>query len=314
MLLTPAGCWEEVRYESTAADAAAHQRAQQAVVDSARAAQSSAPGANLAASEPAPFGADRAADDFANDLAAKLASTSLPETPAPSSESGPSQQSSASSPTSTYASTPEPVTTPTAPTTPSAALPAATAPEFAAARSPRRVAWLLGNKLSLSALANDRGGAVEETGKLFSQAQTLAQMLGTTIADLPSSRATPPTSANFDRSLQYLFTQGQSVGRFLATKYGDDHAALFELAVKSNLLLALYRPHSSVATVLASAIEQAGGRSGLPVKLWQPLMDALAADASVDDVRHIVYQMHSNVDKFLSTPPMSEPGVAAQSQ
>jgi hypothetical protein len=139
-------------------------------------------------------------------------------------------------------------------------------------------------------------------------------MLDTTVGDLPPARTPAPAIANFDRALQYLFAQGQSIGRVLATKYGDDHAALFELAVKSNILLALYQPRASVAGALSSAIEQAGGRSGLPVKLWQPLMDAMANNAPTADVRQTVYRMHSDVDHYLATTPSAAPGVAAQSQ
>ena len=203
------------------------------------------------------------------------------------------------------ASAPTEITTP--PQMPSTSVPTSTPEQPApsaddAAHSSRRIAWLLGSKLSLAALTNDRGDTPAETAKLFSQSRTLAEMLNTTVADLPP--IAPPNSPrpNFDRSLEYLFTQGQQIGRVLATQYGNDHAALFELAVKSNILLALYRPHSRSVRALSTAIEQAGGRSGLPTKLWQPLMDAMANNVPVDELRQVVYRMHSEVDRYLSTP------------
>jgi hypothetical protein len=275
---------------------------------------------------------DEAANGFADDVAAKLAATkplvttTPPDRPsAAPNVKGESQASpsgrlpweeptvsakpvATTEPRLTSSANPEASVTSTPPNPEANSAPSTSAPQSQPpsaddpAHSPRRIAWLLGNKLSLSALANDRGGAVDETAKLFSQAQTLAEMLGTTVSDLPPARATASTDGNFDRALQYLFSQGQPIGRTLATKYGDDQAALFELAVKSNILLALYRPHASVVGALSSAIEQAGGRSGLPVKLWQPLMDAMANNAPAEEVRQSVYRMHSEVDKYLASP------------
>jgi hypothetical protein len=337
------GCWEEIRYTPSAADSAASQSTAQGQAGGQLLKEPTA-GAPSPSVTP-PLTDEAAASEFADDLAAKLPAAKLTT----ANPADATVQSANNSPTARLpweepaASTPKNegivndpsrsnslITAPpnaeaTTPVTPSAApaatsaLPPATtaAPSQSAsdpAHSPRRIAWLLGNKLSLSALANDRGGADDETAKLFSQARTLAEMLDTTVDDLPPARAATPGSTNFDRALQYLFAQGQSIGRVLATKYGDDHAALFELAVKSNILLALYRPRTSVTGALSSAIEQAGGRSGLPVKLWQPLMDAMANNAPAEDVRQAVYRLHADADHYLSTTPSTAPGVAAQSQ
>jgi hypothetical protein len=348
---TIAGCWEEVHYKPTAADSAASHRAEPSPDAASPQTESPAelPSPSLAQS-PSDENTDQTDSDFAEEMAAKLASnspasvkpaadnTTLPnsaaeangsnstqlpwETPAantPKDEGSikvthrqetnvaatPVDDAPPTVPPSTAATTPSPAPAPTSATPPQ--------PEGDSAHSSRRIAWLLGNKLSLSALANDRGGAEDETAKLFGQAQTLAEMLDVKVGDLPPIRTPAPAIANFDRALQYLFAQGQPIGRALAAKFGDDHAALFELAVKSNILLALYRPHASVAGALSSAIEQAGGRSGLPVKLWQPLMDAMANNAPVDDVRKAVYRMHADVDRFLASPAAAGPGTAAQS-
>ena len=112
-------------------------------------------------------------------------------------------------------------------------------------------------------------------------------------------------SQSYDRALKYLFSQGQQIGRDLGREQGDDHAALFELAVKSNILLALYRPHAPIAESLAGAIRQASVRAGLPEELTRPLLAALADGASPADVRDAVFKMHADVDHYLSTTPQS---------
>jgi hypothetical protein len=122
------------------------------------------------------------------------------------------------------------------------------------------------------------------------------------VPDLPASPAAGSPPPVPSPALSYLFTQGQDIGRELARDHGADQAALFEVAVKSNLLLVLYRPGSPTSDAIASAIEQAGPRAKLPNTMWQPLLDTLAARASLADVRKGVYKLHEEADKFLDAP------------
>jgi hypothetical protein len=165
------------------------------------------------------------------------------------------------------------------------------------------MAWLLGAKLSLAALGNDRGAPAEETAKWLSQSQALAKMLGTSVADLPTVGSATGAANPHDGGLNYLFSEGQQIGRDLSRGQGDDHAALFELAVKSNILLALYKPNAAIAESLAGAIRQASARAGLPEELTRPLLTALADGESPADVRDAVFKMHADVDHYLSTTP-----------
>jgi hypothetical protein len=172
-------------------------------------------------------------------------------------------------------------------------------------RNTRRLAWLLGSKLSLAALANDRGAPAEEVAKWFDQSQSLAQMLGTSAAELPPRLTSSETGGSPDRALDYLFGEGRTLGRSLAERHGDQHAALFELAVKSNVLLALYRPDAPIVGTLAGAIRQAGKRASLPAELWRPLLDEVDRGAPAADVQDAVFSLHANVDRHLSiaAPP-----------
>ena len=166
-------------------------------------------------------------------------------------------------------------------------------------RNTRRMAWLLGSKLSLAALANGRGAPAADVANWFDQSQKLAQMLGASAAALPqesgSNAATLP-----DQALSYLFAQGQQLGQVLARDHGAEQAALFELAVKSNILLALYQPGAGVIGALSDAIRQAAERSKLPAEIYQPLLDGLAQNAPAADVRDAVFKLHSDVDRYLS--------------
>jgi hypothetical protein len=163
----------------------------------------------------------------------------------------------------------------------------------------RRAAWLLGSKLSLAALANEHGAPADQVQKLFGQSNALAKKLNIPLKALPARPAPAAARPANDAALDYLFSEGQEVGSALAKGQGADHAALFEVAVKSNILLALYKPDSPTTQAIAAAIERAGERAKLPSTLWQPLLDALAAKSTLVDVRKAVYSLHDATDKYL---------------
>jgi hypothetical protein len=110
------------------------------------------------------------------------------------------------------------------------------------------------------------------------------------------SGSTPPST---DPAIDYLLTEGQAIGRELMAKFGPDHAALFEVAVKSNVLLVVYQPDAPIVEKIALSIGQAGRTAELPATLWQPLLDALAAKESVADVRQAVDKLHDATTKYL---------------
>jgi hypothetical protein len=177
------------------------------------------------------------------------------------------------------------------------------APTDQAARNTRRAAWLLGSKLSLAALANDYSASNDEVQKLYGQSQTLAEMLGITVPELPARPAADAPTSTTKPAFNFLLgAAGQEIGRELARRQSADQAALFELAVKSNLLLVLYQPGSSTTGAIAAAIERAGPRANLPATLWQPLLETLTAQASLADVRTAVYKLHADADKYLEQP------------
>jgi hypothetical protein len=223
---------------------------------------------------------DNTAGDFADDVATELAG----ETASAVGQTAVGQT----------ASTPTPE-----PPAPAPATPPPPAPD--PARSPRRMAWLLGSNLSLAALANDRAAAPDKVADWFDKSQRLAKLVGTTVTELPQRPAADQADPHSEKAMEYLFNQGQAIGRHLATQYGDDHAALFELAVKSNILLVLYQPGAPAAKSLSASIRQAGERAEVPPELLQPLLKLIDEGAPAKDVRNAVFQLHDDVDGYLRT-------------
>ena len=91
--------------------------------------------------------------------------------------------------------------------------------------------------------------------------------------------------------IDYLLAQGQRIGRELAKKYGPEQAALFEVALKSNLLVLLYSPGSDATNSISAAITRAAPQAKLPDELWSPLVDRMNKKASLDDVRTAVHKI-----------------------
>ncbi len=52
---------------------------------------------------------------------------------------------------------------------------------------------------------------------------------------------------------------------------------------------------------LSVAIDQAAERADLPPELWQPLLKLLDDGAPAKEVRNAVFQLHDDVDHYLST-------------
>jgi hypothetical protein len=151
-------------------------------------------------------------------------------------------------------------------------------------------------------LANDRGVATANVPVWLEDARTVAKFLGTRFADL-AEPAAPSDGASASRQVvNYLLVNGQQIGRELAKQHSAEESALFEIALKSNILLLLYTPGTSAGNSIAVAISQAAPQANLPAELWQPLVDALNEQATQADVRAAVGKMHLDVDQYLSQP------------
>jgi hypothetical protein len=171
----------------------------------------------------------------------------------------------------------------------------------------RRAAWTLGSRLSLAALAHDRHMAANSVPTWLDEAHSACKVLGLTVSELPEPAAMGDTSLASRQVIDYLLAQGQRIGRELAKRYGPEHAALFEVALKSNLLLFLYSPGSDATNSISAAISRAAPQAQLPDVLWWPLIERISRKDSLEEIRSSARQMHRDVDKYLANA--AEPGV-----
>ncbi|HVT26892.1 MAG TPA: hypothetical protein VHE81_02630 [Lacipirellulaceae bacterium] len=170
----------------------------------------------------------------------------------------------------------------------------------AASLNTRRAAWLLGCRLSYAALAHDRGMATDQVPGWFEEARAQAKLLGISVPDLPDPAAADDQGLASSRVIDYLLGQGKRICRELSQRYGADDAACLEVALKSSMLLLLYRPGSTEGNSISAAISRAAPQAGLPADLWQPLVDLIALQAPQADVQAAVRKLNSDVDHYLA--------------
>jgi hypothetical protein len=174
-------------------------------------------------------------------------------------------------------------------------------PPASKAFNSRQAAWILGSRLSLAALANDRQLAAKNVPVWFADAQSAAKSLDTTASNLPSPATAESTSNASKQVLDYLLVNGQRIGHDLAKQYGPVESSLFEVALKSNLLLLIYRPGTPTVDSVSAALQEAAVRAKLPEKLWHPLIQAINTQAPPKEVQAAIKKLHSDVEQYLAS-------------
>lgn len=182
------------------------------------------------------------------------------------------------------------------------ALPAAT--QTASAQtgelSTRARVWELGGKLSFAALGKANGAPREAVEHVFASAQQLASQLGVDVPplpDLPLNRSDANAVV-----LNYLLNDaGSPIAATLGRTYGADHAALFEVSVKSSLLLLLYSPGEQIGQQIAEVIRKRAPDAKLPEQLWHDVTARIDAQATYDQVKDAVATMQSDVRRYLKS-------------
>jgi hypothetical protein len=176
---------------------------------------------------------------------------------------------------------------------------AVAAPAQAPAASTRARVWELGGKLSLAALGAANGAPAASVDRVFQSAKELAAGLGVDVPPLPE-RSLDKSKANADALGYLLKDAGAPIAEKLGSTYGADLSALFEVAVKSNLLLMLYSPGEQEGKTIADLIRRRAPDAKLPEELWRDVPTKIAAGAYFDDVKSAVAKMQSDVRKFLA--------------
>lgn len=152
----------------------------------------------------------------------------------------------------------------------------------------RSLAWQLGSRLSYLLIAPDTDLAAARD-----ELQPVAESLSIRLPQLDAP------AANATQRLKRLLAVGRELGSQVDKKYGADHAALVEMAFKSNMLLAIIEDRPHLRHAVNGSVAAAAVRSGLPETIWKPWQDRIAKDETTSEIASAVVDLHTQVGDFL---------------
>lgn len=166
-------------------------------------------------------------------------------------------------------------------------------------QSTRARAWELGGKLSLAAIGLASPALPSTIQKVFASAKEIGAGLGVDVPALPERELDRTQTQSL--VMKYLLADaGAPIAGKLGSTYGGDHSALFEVAVKSSLLLLFYTPGGPEGAEVATVIKKRAVDARLPEGLWQPLVAKIEARATFDEVKTAVTDLHNGVRRHLA--------------
>lgn len=173
--------------------------------------------------------------------------------------------------------------------------------------SKKRLAWELGSNLSLSAILYAENGDQALVNRRFAAARTAAGGLGIKIPDLPAKAGDrikdSATILNF-----LLARTGTPIGNILQQNLGPEHAAIFEIALKSNILLMLYGPGESTTTTIANVIRNRRPTTKLPNAMTDKLLQLIDRQATYAEVKSELFTIHEFAPPFIAVIEFNDNG------
>ncbi len=160
----------------------------------------------------------------------------------------------------------------------------------------KAAAWRLGDQLSLAGLLYAQGNQDDKVEQLLSSIKPVAEAMELEIKPFPPRSS--DSSQTYADVIHYLIQgDGADLGREIAEKFGNPAGTLFEVSVKSNLLLLLYQPGEDQG--IGGVIQARMSEIGLPENLWMGVVTAINDKASEGDVKDAVFKMHDDVAAYL---------------
>jgi hypothetical protein len=160
----------------------------------------------------------------------------------------------------------------------------------------KAAAWRLGDQLSLAGLLYAQGNQDDKVEELLTGIKPLAEAMELEIKPFPPRSA--DSSQTYADVIHYLIAgDGADLGSQIAQKFGTPAGTLFEVSVKSNLLILLYQPGEDQG--IGGVIQARMSEIGLPENLWMGVVTAINNKASEGDVKDAVFKMHDDVAAYL---------------
>ena len=161
----------------------------------------------------------------------------------------------------------------------------------------KAAAWKIGDQLSLAGLLYAQGGEEQNVKELLDSIKPLTDAMKIEVKPFPPRGGTPVET--YAAVIEYLIKgDGAEIGRKIAEQFGKNAGLLFEISVKSNLLILLYEPGDDQG--IGGVIQSRCNEIGLPNNLWLDVVNAVNGKASKDEVKNAVFKMHDDVATYLN--------------
>ena len=121
----------------------------------------------------------------------------------------------------------------------------------------KAAAWKIGDQLSLAGLLYSQGGEEENVKELLDSVKPLTDAMKIEVKPFPPRGETPVET--YAAVIEYLIKgDGAEIGRKIGEQFGKNAGLLFEISVKSNLLILLYEPgdDQGIGSVIQVALQR----------------------------------------------------------
>ncbi len=160
----------------------------------------------------------------------------------------------------------------------------------------KAAAWRLGDQLSLAALLYAQGNQDQKVDDLLASIKPITEAMQLDLKPFPPRSS--DSSQTYADVIHYLIQgDGADLGRDISEKFGNAAGTLFEVSVKSNLLILLYQPGEDQG--IGGVIQARMSEIGMPENLWIGLVNAINSKAPEGDVKDAVFKMHDDVATYL---------------
>jgi len=163
-------------------------------------------------------------------------------------------------------------------------------------------AWMLGEKLSLSAIMYFRKG---DRGVL-GEAQDIAAKLGVPRPEFPADKP-KQGDPGLTKVLDYFGKGGgANVATDLRRVYAEEHGSLYEIAVRLIMVWDLYRFDPAFADPMAKSLRTKAILIALPDQLWRPTLSLVEKRAKYEDVKAAVLKADEDTLSYLREKARAE--------
>jgi hypothetical protein len=146
----------------------------------------------------------------------------------------------------------------------------------------KAAAWRLGDQLSLAALFYAQGNQDQKVDELLASIKPITEAMQLDLKPFPPRSS--DSAQTYADVIHYLIQgDGADLGSDISTKFGNAAGTLFEVSVKSNLLILLYRPGEDQG--IGGVIQARMSEIGMPENLWIGLVNAINSKAPETDAR-----------------------------